>query len=112
VIPQSQPCRNTLLSIAALLLSGRDAALRRLKQYKHGENLLIAPDLLLAEFASLLGKRRPRKEFSVRRAEQAFDLMQTCALRLLDMRSGFEGRFVLRSDTTYRCGIGFTSISR
>ncbi|MGH9584667.1 MAG: type II toxin-antitoxin system VapC family toxin, partial [Bryobacteraceae bacterium] len=50
---------------------GRDAVLRLLKQYEADEILLIAPDLLVAEFASLLAKRSRRKELSVPQAEQA-----------------------------------------
>lgn len=65
----------------------RDGALRLLKEYEAGEILLIAPDLLLAEFASLLGKRCRRKEISASDADRAFDLMQRCAPRLLDMGS-------------------------
>ena len=72
---------------------GRDAALRLLKQYETGEILLIAPDLLLAEFASLLAKRSRRKEISAREAGYAFDLMQRFAPRLFDMRSRIRRAF-------------------
>lgn len=64
----------------------RDAALRLFKQYETGEILLIAPELLLAEFASLLAKRCRRKEISANQAEHAFGLMQNCAPRLFDVR--------------------------
>ena len=40
---------------------GRDAALHLLNEYEAGEIILIAPDLLLAEFASLPGKALSRK---------------------------------------------------
>jgi len=40
----------------------RAPALRWLDQFESGEISLIAPDLLLAEFASLLAKRNRRKE--------------------------------------------------
>lgn len=72
---------------------GRDAALHLLKQYETGEILLIAPDLLLAEFASLLAKRTRRREISAREAEYAFDLMQRFAPRLFDMRSRIRTAF-------------------
>ena len=65
---------------------GRAPALRLLEQYESGEISLIAPDLLLAEFASLLAKRHRRKEISAEQAAQAFHLMTQCAPRLLDMR--------------------------
>lgn len=66
---------------------GRDSALQLLEQYELGEVSLIAPDLLLAEFASLLAKRSRRKEISADQAGQAFELIGKCAPRLLDMRS-------------------------
>jgi predicted nucleic acid-binding protein len=65
---------------------GREAAVRLLKRSEAGEVVLLAPDLLLAEFASLLAKRSRRKELSERQAEQAFELMQRCAPRLSDTR--------------------------
>jgi hypothetical protein len=42
----------------------RAPALRLFERYKSEEILLIAPDLLLAEFASLLAKRNRRKQIS------------------------------------------------
>ena len=65
---------------------GRSSALRVLQQYESGEISLIAPDLLLAEFASLVAKRNRRKEISAEQAIKAFQLMKQCAPRLLDMR--------------------------
>ncbi len=65
---------------------GRAPALQLLERYESGEIALIAPDLLLAEFASLLAKRHRRKEISAVQAAQAFHLMAECAPRLLDMR--------------------------
>lgn len=64
----------------------RAPALRVLEQYESGEILLIAPDLLLAEFASLLAKRNRRKEISADQANKAFQLMGKCVPRPLDMR--------------------------
>ena len=66
---------------------GRAPALELFERYAGGEILLIAPDLLLAEFASLLAKRHRRKEISVDQAEAAFRLMVKCAPRLFDMRT-------------------------
>jgi predicted nucleic acid-binding protein len=64
----------------------RAPALEWFERYASGEVLLIAPDLLLAEFASLVAKRNRRKEISAEQAHQAFRLMTKCAPRLFDMR--------------------------
>ena len=64
----------------------RAAALGWFERYATGEVLLIAPDLLLAEFASLVAKRNRRKQISAKQAHQAFSLMTKCAPRLYDMR--------------------------
>lgn len=64
----------------------RAPAIRLPEQYASGEISLIAPDLLLAEFASVVAKRHRRKEISAGQAEKAFHLMEKCAPRLLDMR--------------------------
>src|SRR5438128_10584087 len=63
----------------------RAPALRLFERYASGEISLIAPDLLLAEFASLVAKRNRRKEISTAQAHQAFRLMTRCAPRLFDM---------------------------
>ena len=63
-----------------------EPALRLFERYRSGEISLIAPDLLLAEFASLLAKRHRRKQISGEQAYQAFRLMTKCAPRLFDMR--------------------------
>ncbi len=60
-------------------------ALRLLEQHESGEITLIAPDLLLTEFASLLAKRTRRKQISDEQARKAFQLMERCALRLFDV---------------------------
>jgi predicted nucleic acid-binding protein len=70
---------------------GRASALRLLEHYESGVISLIAPDLLLAEFASLLAKRNRRKEISGDQAARAFQLMEECALRLVDMRPRIRG---------------------
>ena len=64
----------------------RAPALRLFERYASGEISLIAPDLLLAEFASLLAKRSRRKQISAEQAYKAFQLMTRCAPRLFDMR--------------------------
>jgi predicted nucleic acid-binding protein len=64
----------------------RAPALGLFERYAAGEVLLIAPDLLLAEFASLAAKRHRRKELSAEQAREAFRLMVKCAPRLFDMR--------------------------
>ena len=63
-----------------------EPALRLFERYRSGELLLIAPDLLLAEFASLLAKRNRRKQISGEQAHEAFRLMTRCAPKLFDMR--------------------------
>jgi predicted nucleic acid-binding protein len=64
----------------------RALALRLFERYAAGEIELIAPDLLVAEFASLVAKRSGRKQISAEQARQAFALMKRCAPRLFDMR--------------------------
>jgi predicted nucleic acid-binding protein len=65
---------------------GRDEALRLLDRAAEGELTLIAPDLLLAEFASLVAKRVRRKQLSTSQAEEAFALLCQFAPRLYDMQ--------------------------
>jgi predicted nucleic acid-binding protein len=64
----------------------RVPALEWFERYESGEVSFIAPDLLLAEFASLLAKRNRRKQISTEQAHGAFQLMTRCAPRLFDMR--------------------------
>lgn len=64
----------------------RKPALRLFERYASGEILPIAPDLLLAEFASLPAKWSRRKQISAEQAQRAFHLMTRCAPRVLDMR--------------------------
>ncbi len=66
---------------------GRAPALELFKRYASGEIYLIAPDLLLAEFASLLAKRQRRKQISMQQAAEAFRWMTRCAPKLYDMRA-------------------------
>src|ERR1035441_7912343 len=65
---------------------GRAPALELFERYASGQVLLIAPDILLAEFASLVAKRNRRKQISGQQALQAFAWMTKCAPRLFDMR--------------------------
>ena len=65
---------------------GRAGALAWFERYASGEVSLIAPDLLLAEFASLVGKRSRRKSMSAQQAHRAFALITKYAPRLFDMR--------------------------
>jgi predicted nucleic acid-binding protein len=64
----------------------RAPALGWFERYASGEVLLIAPDILLAEFASLVAKRNRRKQISAEQAHEAFSLIEKCAPRLLDTR--------------------------
>src|SRR5437764_15253455 len=65
----------------------RAPAIRLFERYESGKISLIAPDLLLAEFASVLTKRNRRKQITAEQARSAFRLMEQCALQLFDMRS-------------------------
>ncbi len=55
-------------------------------RWRSGELTLIAPNLLLAEFASLLAKRSRRKELSEQQSKLAFQLMVRSSPILYDMR--------------------------
>jgi predicted nucleic acid-binding protein len=65
---------------------GRPDALRLLDEQESGEIVLIAPDLLLIEFASLIAKRVRRAQMPAAQAYRAFRLMETSELRLLETR--------------------------
>jgi predicted nucleic acid-binding protein len=62
----------------------RDAALVWFGRWSVGEVLLIAPDLLLAEVASLLAKRHGRGQMSAGQAREGFALLSKCAPRLFE----------------------------
>jgi len=64
----------------------RTPALALFEQYVSGKVLLVAPDILLAEFASLVSKHHRRKLISAEQANGAFELMTRCAPRLLETR--------------------------
>jgi predicted nucleic acid-binding protein len=57
--------------------------------------LALAPDILLAEFASLVAKHRRRKLISAGQADGAFALMKRCAPRLLETRPRLERALAL-----------------
>lgn len=65
---------------------GRARALRLFDQWASGEVELIAPGILLAEFASLLAKRCRRKELTATQANEAFVFLVRCAPRLYETR--------------------------
>ena len=62
----------------------RQPALSLFEQYTSGKILLIAPDLLLAEFSSLVAKHHRRKLISAEQATEALALMTRCAPRILE----------------------------
>jgi predicted nucleic acid-binding protein len=70
----------------ALAEPGEIDAFRLLDEQARGERSLIAPDLLLMEFASLIAKRTGRKQMSATQATQAFRLMEESELRLFETR--------------------------
>ena len=63
---------------------GRAAALALFERYVSGEVTLIAPDILLAEFASLVAKLHRRKRLSVPQAHAAFSLLSKATPRLIE----------------------------
>jgi predicted nucleic acid-binding protein len=63
---------------------GRPEALRLLDEQESGAILLIAPDLLLIEFASLIAKHVRRAQMPTAQAYWAFRLMETAELRLFE----------------------------
>jgi predicted nucleic acid-binding protein len=65
---------------------GRSEALQLLDEQESGELLLIAPDLLLTEFASLVAKRTRRTHMSSAEGYHAFRLMEASELRLFETR--------------------------
>jgi predicted nucleic acid-binding protein len=63
---------------------GREAARRLLEQSAAGEISLIAPDLILVEFAGLISKYYRRKLISAIDAEKSFDLFTQIAPPLVE----------------------------
>jgi predicted nucleic acid-binding protein len=62
----------------------RAPALVLFERYASGEILLIAPDLLLAEFASLIAKHNRRRQISAEQARTALSLIAKCLPRLFE----------------------------
>lgn len=65
---------------------GRAAALGWFDRYSSGEIGLIAPDILLVEFASLLARSCRRKLITSPQAREAFSLMTKCAPRMYEVQ--------------------------
>jgi predicted nucleic acid-binding protein len=68
----------------ALQESGRPGALRLLDEQESGMVLLVAPDLILTEFASMIAKRTRRKQVPASQAFHALRLMEESELRLFE----------------------------
>jgi hypothetical protein len=85
----------------------REFALTWFGRYVSGEILLIAPDLLLAEFASLLEKRHRRKQITPEQAQEAYRLMTRCGLYRKCGRWWFR-RWRYRYNFNCRCGMRST----
>jgi predicted nucleic acid-binding protein len=63
---------------------GEVQAFRLLQEEQSGEISLIAPDLLLVEFASLLAKKVRRKKISANQAREGFQFMRQSVRRLFE----------------------------
>jgi predicted nucleic acid-binding protein len=66
--------------------AGHVQALQLLHEERLGRVALVAPDLLLTEFASLIAKRTRRKQIPPDQADHSFNLMQQSAPVLFDTR--------------------------
>lgn len=64
----------------------RAAAVRLMERYQSGEIMLLAPELLLVEGASLLAKRHRRKQLSIQQTRDAFRFLLDFAPRLIELR--------------------------
>lgn len=74
---------------------GHADAVDLLRQERSGEIALIAPDLLLAEFASLIAKRVRRRSMQSNEAKNAFQLMKGSAPILFETRTLLDWAFDL-----------------
>jgi predicted nucleic acid-binding protein len=70
----------------ALVEPGDVEASHLLDQQEAGAISLIAPDLLLVEFASLIAKRVRRKQLSIDQAHEMFWIMEHSDLEFFDTR--------------------------
>lgn len=73
----------------------RGSALDWLDRYSKGEVVLIAPDVLLAELASLLAKRHRQKEISAAQAHYAYTLMEIYGPQFFETRQRFRRALAL-----------------
>lgn len=83
---------------------GAADALRLLEEERSGEVSLIAPALLLAEFAGLLAKKVRRKQLSRDQARHGFGFMQYSVLRLFETARYWKSRWTWPS--TIKCLFG------
>jgi predicted nucleic acid-binding protein len=66
--------------------AGRAPALEWLERYFAGDVILIAPDMLLVEFASLISKLHRRKLISPVVAYEGYEFIERCLPRLHETR--------------------------
>jgi predicted nucleic acid-binding protein len=78
--------------------AGHLEALQLLQKERAGQVALVAPDLLLVEFASLIAKRTRRKQISPDLAEHSFRLMQQSAPMLFATQPLLEAALKLALD--------------
>jgi predicted nucleic acid-binding protein len=78
--------------------AGHVQALRLLEEEESGSLLLIAPDLLLTEFASLIAKRVRRKRMSAAQAIDAFGRFEESSPALFETRPLVESALHLAVD--------------
>lgn len=91
----------------ALQESGRSEALHLLDDQESRKILLIAPDLLLAEFACLIAKRTHRKQMPAAQGYLAFQLMEESKLRLFERpASGHQAAELVSNDVTFSALFG------
>jgi len=74
---------------------GRPAARLLLDRAGAGEITMLAPDLILVEFASLLSKQHRRKLISAAVADKSFDLFTQIAPTLVDTRPRLDAALAL-----------------
>ena len=74
---------------------GAADAVELLRKNRSGEVALIAPELLLTEFASLIAKRTRRKLMQSNEARDAFRLMKESAPVLFETRTLLDGALEL-----------------
>lgn len=75
--------------------AGTDEAVRLLSMHRLGEISLIAPDLLLAEAASLLARKVRRKQLPRDHAVSAFGFIRRSTIQIFDALSLLESALSL-----------------